>query len=176
MIDFYPYHLAKADRRYWPKYNSNELTRWLKDSLSTFQAKMTEVLFPKSTSSFGSSNMGEGRKSLDPSSVESVVYTRLNEQYSKLMSTCLVLKIRDICLYKVTTSSRETLLPFLSSNCPTQTIFTFLVYQESISIYFYFQGYLERPKEVSLVHTEITWFYYPGGVCFPRKFSERTIH
>jgi len=128
MIDFYPYHLAKADRKFWPKYSANDLTRWLKDSLSAFQANLTEVLFPKSTSSaFGHGNPGGNRKSLDTPSVEGVVYNRINEQYSKLMSTCLVLKIRDICLYKVTTSSRETLLPFLSS------MYKFVLFEHSMS-------------------------------------------
>lgn len=28
---------------------------------------------------------------------------------------------------------------------------------------------MDRPKDISAVHMEFTWFYYPGGVCFPRK-------
>lgn len=96
MVDFYPYHLAKADRRYWFKYSNNDLYHWLKESLVSFHADMMN-LFPKSVGGSG------------------VVASQITEQMSKLMSTCLVVKIRDICLYKVTTSSRETPTPFLCS-------------------------------------------------------------
>lgn len=28
-------------------------------------------------------------------------------------------------------------------------------------------GYLERPKDISAVNMEFTWFYNPGGISFP---------
>jgi hypothetical protein len=148
MVDFYPYHLAKADRRHWARYTNSDLCHWLKDSLTTFQAQMLN-LFPKSSNTPEMDNTGSPKKY--SSNAPDVVGAKLNEQLSKLMSTCLVVKIRDVCLYKVTTSSRETPMPFLSS-------------------------YLERPKDISAVNMEFTWFYYPGGVCFPCKYYKLYLY
>lgn len=120
MIDFYPYHLAKADRRNWPKYSDNELSRWLKQSLINFWTELMAVFCPKSSrgscNSINSQNIHSDRKLSEPT-VEATIGARLSQQVSKLMSTCLILKIRDVCLYKVTTSSREVPLPFVSSKC-----------------------------------------------------------
>ncbi|KAI8440803.1 hypothetical protein MSG28_009126 [Choristoneura fumiferana] len=59
------------------------------------------------------------------------------------MSTCLVLRIDDFTVYKVSTKSREAPRPLVSAEKTT------------------------LPGDAGLLHAELTHFYYPGDVDFP---------
>lgn len=158
MLDFYPYHLARASRKSWPRYGENQVFNWLKDALETFNIKLMETLLPTQhnehrpvTRTSGGSESGgvgtpAGTHTRTPSSNfapdNNMIRNAVGEKIAKLMSTCLVIRIQNICIYKVTTNAKESLQPFLS-------------------------GYMERPKDLHGFHIEFTWFYHPGEVCFP---------
>lgn len=160
-VDFYPYHLAASDRRHWFRYSNNDLNHWLKEAMKSFNYQIAD-LFPKpvdTNSQMDTENFTSPRRFSTPAS-------RLSEQLSKLMSTCLVVKIQDICMYKVTTSSKETPTPFISSKFVVFHIVILFTSNPNKYALIYI-GYLERPKDVSAVNMEFTWFYNPGGVNSP---------
>lgn len=45
-IDYYPYHLAMADRKHWAKYreNSTPHVQWLQQSLNSFRGQFMEFI------------------------------------------------------------------------------------------------------------------------------------
>ncbi|CAG7723422.1 unnamed protein product [Allacma fusca] len=141
LLDFYPYHLAKGERRSWPRYTpDNALAQWLTNSLNSFRIALIEAI---SASSMHSPLARTQNNPLPSGGDTNPVKKTVTDQFGKLMSTCLVLKIQDLRLFKVTTSSKQTVpQPFLSS-------------------------YIDRPKDLQTVHAEFTWFYYPGEICFP---------
>lgn len=167
MLDFYPYHLARASRKSWPRYGENPVFSWLKESVENFNVRLMEAILPPQNehrplarvpagtdgitavvgggivNNIGGSGPGNPIKSPSiHSTADSKVRAAVGEKVSKLMSTCLVIRIQNICIYKVTTNAKESLQPFLS-------------------------GYMERPKDSHGLHIEFTWFYHPGEVCFP---------
>ena len=52
-IDFYPYHLAKADRAHWPKYKEASVppALWLEQSLNSFKESLLNLSHPNRPSS-----------------------------------------------------------------------------------------------------------------------------
>ncbi|CAL8071674.1 unnamed protein product [Orchesella dallaii] len=144
MLDFYPYHLARASRKSWPRYSENHVFNWLKESLEAFNVKLMDTILPQNEHR-PLARAGTESYSQSPSlssKPDNKVRTAVGEKIAKLMSTCLVIRIQNVCIYKATTSSKESLQPFLS-------------------------GYMERPKDLHGIHIEFTWFYHPGELCFP---------
>lgn len=45
-VDYYPYHLAKRDRKHWPKYKEASIPhpQWQEQSLSAFKSKILDML------------------------------------------------------------------------------------------------------------------------------------
>lgn len=164
IVDFYPYHLARASRKSWPRYGENQVFNWLKDSLENFNIKLLETVLPQqqqqmnehrplarapggdpmSTSVSGSPAGTPSRQHPPPNTATDNNFARqaVGDKIAKLMSTCLVIRIQNVCIYKVTTNAKESLQPFLS-------------------------GYMERPKDLHGFHIEFSWFYHPGEICFP---------
>lgn len=163
MVDFYPYHLARASRKSWPRYGENQVFNWLKESLETFNQKLMETILPQNSASNQQTNEhrplarapgGGGDHAHPPVSPagtpsrqvpafdNNIARQAIGDKIAKLMSTCLVIRIQNVCIYKVTTNAKESLQPFLS-------------------------GYMERPKDLHGFHVEFTWFYHPGEICFP---------
>lgn len=159
MLDFYPYHLARASRKSWPRYGDNQVFNWLKDSLECFNTKLIETILPQSSQQQNehrplarapgsdqqlpaSTPAGTPSRPNMPPSTETFARQAVADKIAKLMSTCLVIRIQNVCIYKVTTNAKESLQPFMS-------------------------GYMERPKDLHGFHIEFTWFYHPGEICFP---------
>ncbi|XP_048481286.1 UHRF1-binding protein 1-like [Plutella xylostella] len=165
--DFFPYHRAAADRRHWRGYReaATPHTQWLSQSLSQFCASLLELLDPrpltpshKSTSQEKSeepvSNGLNHKPASQPpaappagtaTSQASPTRTRILQQLGKLMTTCLVLRIDDFTVYRVSTGSK-------SREAPRP-----LIHAERATL----------PGDAGLLHAEMTHFYYPGDVCFP---------
>ncbi|XP_078033490.1 bridge-like lipid transfer protein family member 3B isoform X3 [Augochlora pura] len=174
-IDYYPYHLAMADRKHWAKYRENTTrhSQWLQQSLSSFRSQFMDLIdsgrtqHSPLTRSQGnvavSSTKGSGenleksnqtqnanvfsndqKKSQHPSG--NPVKNYILEQLAKLMTTCIIIRIDDFTLYKVTTTSRNP------------------VPKEFIT------GDRDRfylPEDVTILHAEFTYYYYPGDITFP---------
>ncbi|CAH0560093.1 unnamed protein product [Brassicogethes aeneus] len=157
-IDYYPYHLARDNRKCWPKYNASSIphTMWQEQSLAAFRTKFIDLIDKhqvqhaplsrsnKTPPSAGASPNQEQRKPLSPSQKEAK--RRVEIQLSKLMTTCVVMRIEDFTLYKVTTSGKkQQLKEFISGD----------------------REHMQLPKESSILHAEFIYYYYPNDVPFP---------
>ncbi|KAL0134373.1 hypothetical protein PUN28_001277 [Cardiocondyla obscurior] len=174
-IDYYPYHLAMADRKHWAKYKENATphNQWLQQSLSSFRSQFMDLIDSGRTQHSpltrsqgnvtGSATKGsrehleksnqpqnsnatpsEQKKSQHPSG--NPVKNYVLEQLAKLMTTCIIIRIDDFTLYKVTTTSRNPMpKEFISGD------------RDRFSL----------PEDVTILHAEFTYYYYPGDITFP---------
>ncbi|XP_024881822.1 UHRF1-binding protein 1-like isoform X1 [Temnothorax curvispinosus] len=183
-IDYYPYHLAMADRKHWPKYRENATphNQWLQQSLSSFRSQFMDLIDSGRTQHSpltrsqgnvtGSGTKGsrenleknnqpqnpnvtpsEQKKSQHPSG--NPVKNYVLEQLAKLMTTCIIIRIDDFTLYKVTTTSRNP-MPKEFISAQTRKKHT--------------PGDRDRfslPEDVTILHAEFTYYYYPGDITFP---------
>ncbi|CAB3225319.1 unnamed protein product [Arctia plantaginis] len=168
--DLFPYHKASDDRRHWRGYRESATphSQWLSQALSSFCTTLLDTLDPRPIIPSNKTNQtdnGEGpvsngikhqqppqqhSASTAPStntttSQASPTRTRILQHLGKLMTTCLVLRIDDFTVYKVSTGSksREAPRPLVSAEKAT------------------------LPGDAGLLHAELTFFYYPGDICFP---------
>ncbi|XP_012273649.1 UHRF1-binding protein 1 [Orussus abietinus] len=173
-IDYYPYHLAMADRKHWAKYKENATphSQWLQQSLNSFRGQFMDLIDSGRTqqsplSKNQANATGNAAKNLDEkdkaaqaqnsnSSTDpkkssqqpsgNPVKNYVLEQLAKLMTTCVIIRIDDFTLYKVTTSSRK----------PSPKEFI--------------AGDRDRfclPEDVQILHAEFTYYYYPADIAFP---------
>nr|XP_034181144.1 UHRF1-binding protein 1 isoform X1 [Osmia lignaria] len=183
-IDYYPYHLAMADRKHWAKYKENATphSQWLQQSVTSFRSQFMDLIdsgrtqhSPLSRSQGNvtvSNTKGSGenlekgnqaqntnattneqKKSQHPSG--NPVKNYILEQLAKLMTTCIIIRIDDFTLYKVTTTSRN---PVPKEFVTAQTR------KKHAS------GDKDRlclPEDVTILHAEFTYYYYPGDITFP---------
>ncbi|XP_036139234.1 UHRF1-binding protein 1 isoform X6 [Monomorium pharaonis] len=184
-IDYYPYHLAMADRKHWAKYKENATphNQWLQQSLSSFRSQFMDLIdsgrtqHSPLTRSQGNVTVGSGikgsrehleksnqpqnsnvtpseqKKSQHPSG--NPVKNYVLEQLAKLMTTCIIIRIDDFTLYKVTTTSHNP-MPKEFISAQTRKKHT--------------SGDRERfslPEDVTILHAEFTYYYYPGDITFP---------
>lgn len=139
-VDYYPYHLAAADRRHWPKYREAAVphSQWLAQSLQHFRTRLldrAEGVRPASHTPLARSTPVGGTSPTTPTppsggrtvSARHAANKELLRQLAKLMTTCVVVRIEDFCLYKVTTSAKkQDLKEFI---CGEFLIFCFIYYQ-----------------------------------------------
>ncbi|KAG5344299.1 UH1BL protein, partial [Acromyrmex heyeri] len=183
-IDYYPYHLAMADRKHWAKYRENATphNQWLQQSLSSFRSQFMDLIdsgrtqhspltrsqgnitgsaIKDSKEHLEKSNQpqnsnvtpSEQKKSQHPSG--NPVKNYVLEQLAKLMTTCIIIRIDDFTLYKVTTTSRNP-MPKEFVSAQTRKKHT--------------PGDRDRfslPEDVTILHAEFTYYYYPGDITFP---------
>ncbi|XP_076665123.1 bridge-like lipid transfer protein family member 3B isoform X3 [Andrena cerasifolii] len=174
-IDYYPYHLALADRKHWIKYRENATphSQWLQQSLSSFRSQFMDLidsgrtqhspltrsqgnvivsnakgsgenLEKGSQSQNVNASSHEQRKSQHPSG--NPVKNYILEQLAKLMTTCIIIRIDDFTLYKVTTTSRNPMpKEFITGD------------RDKFCL----------PDDVTILHAEFTYYYYPGDITFP---------
>ncbi|GLV35400.1 uncharacterized protein CBL_01450 [Carabus blaptoides fortunei] len=167
-VDYYPYHLAMGDRKHWPRYKDGSVphTQWLNQSLSSFRSKFIDLIdknrsqhVPLSRSS-QAQNQTNNTKPLDnhsssmqsgvsPDSAKKSSNTVKNyvlKQLPKMMTTCIIVRIEDFSLYKVTTSGKkQALKEFISGD----------------------RDHISLPEDTNIFHAEFTYYYYPGNIPFP---------
>ncbi|XP_050307973.1 UHRF1-binding protein 1-like [Anthonomus grandis grandis] len=156
-IDFYPYHLAKGDRKHWPTYNASSVphTMWQEHALGLFKTKFMDLFLknemqhtplsrkPKMEPQ-RSATSPETPKHPSPSYKE--VKRRLEFQLNKLMTTSVVMRVFDFIVYRVTTSGKKQVLKeFVSGD----------------------RNRMSLPKDARIVHAEYIYYYYPSDVPFP---------
>ncbi|XP_068622963.1 bridge-like lipid transfer protein family member 3B [Battus philenor] len=169
--DLFPYHKASDDRRHWRGYReaATPHSQWLSQALSSFCTSLLDSLDPRpltpsnkqsqpekvevpvsnglnhKVNAAPANNPSTSPPSTTTTSQASPTRTRILQQLNKLMTTCLVLRIDDFTVNKVSTGSktRETPRPLVSAEKAT------------------------LPGDAGLLHAELTFFYYPGDVCFP---------
>ncbi|XP_050682750.1 UHRF1-binding protein 1-like [Leptidea sinapis] len=171
--DLFPYHKATDDRKHWRGYRETATShsQWLSQDLNTFRDSLLEMLDPRPLASATkvnnnekseetiSNGASEKAKMREPGTAHSHTHapsnqttsqasptrTKILQQLGKLMTTCFVLRIDDISVYKVSTGSKA------------RDSGRALVSAEKATL----------PGDAGLLHAELTYFYYPGDVCFP---------
>lgn len=175
-VDYYPYHLAKATRTNWPKYKEANCppALWLEQSLQSFREALFNLANPNRPSSHAplertpnfnqdtNPNSAAQSTTTTPSgnttpqhSMSSPMKKHVLDNLSKLMTSCIIMRIEDFTLYRVTTSGRKQM--------PKEFI----------------TGDKERysfPPEMPALHAEFTYFYYPGDFVFPLPPSKAYVH
>uniref|UniRef100_A0A182K919 Chorein_N domain-containing protein n=1 Tax=Anopheles christyi TaxID=43041 RepID=A0A182K919_9DIPT len=190
-IDYYPYHLAKADRSHWPKYRETSIppALWLEQSLNTFREAILNLSQPnrppqhaslERTTNYGQQQptppspalgqRGAGDTNGPPHqpaaqsvpgtpssgsshSTISPMKKHVLDNLAKLMCACVVMKIEDFTLYRVTTSGNKQMpKEFVSAD------------RDRV------------PPDMATLHAEFTYFYYPGDFVFPLPPSKAFVH
>ncbi|XP_065343901.1 bridge-like lipid transfer protein family member 3B isoform X3 [Cloeon dipterum] len=156
-VDFYPYHLSLSDRKHWPSYEEDIHAQWLEQALTSFKATFMEAMDAGTNShtplSRAEPHMDDlrspGSKGPDfqnANGQHNAVKNYITSHLAKLMSSCVVLRLEDVTLFKVSTTSRKQApKEFLSSD----------------------KELYKLPEEMSLIHAEFTYFYYPDDIPFP---------
>ncbi|XP_051166557.1 UHRF1-binding protein 1 isoform X2 [Leptopilina boulardi] len=180
-VDYYPYHLAIADRKHWALYKESAVphSQWLQQSLNAFRGQFMDLIDSGRTqhspltrtqaNASGNSMKSSGDESDKPSLQSSgsqekkpssqpsgnPVKNHVLEQLAKLMTTCIVIRVDDFTLYKVTTATRK----------PIPKEFVLAQSRKKHS-----PGDKDRfclPEDVNILHAEFTYYYYPGDITFP---------
>lgn len=99
-VDLYPYHLADSDRLHWGLYKkaSSSFFQWLKDSQSQFWDNLCTLV----------------RENFEVPDVHKGNITKyLKAQYSKLMTSCTVLRMSDFTVFRVQSGKKQEQIAFI---------------------------------------------------------------
>ncbi|XP_024085881.1 UHRF1-binding protein 1-like isoform X2 [Cimex lectularius] len=148
-VDYYPYHLAAADRAHWARYNqaSSPHAEWLSAAQSQFKNSLLQLIDQRGRNpSFRGSNSNdedEDRKSSESSPSQNNVKKYVIANLAKVMTSCIVLRVQDFTVYAILPNNKHLQKEFI-------------------------KGDKERnmPSDVT-VHAEFTYYYYPGNIAFP---------
>ncbi|KAL5007583.1 hypothetical protein ScPMuIL_016389, partial [Solemya velum] len=170
--DYYPYHLAGGERKQWYRYTDNLGSRnsWVRKLFEDFRrdvAKAREtccVPSPSQSPAHNSMHRKSPEKTMAPEQTQqrtgaekSQSASRLSPSHTprpkatKLMECCMVLKIEDFHIYRVTTADNKRNVPhkFLSSD----------------------KKQLHLPPDMSVVHMEYTDYFFTEGINYPVPHS-----
>ncbi|XP_055541328.1 bridge-like lipid transfer protein family member 3A isoform X2 [Wyeomyia smithii] len=180
-IDYYPYHLAKADRSHWPKYKEASVppALWLEQSLNAFREAILNLSQPNRPPTHPSlertTNLGQQQSHIPRNSATGGAQTTTNspnisgsqsagaspmrkhvlDNIAKLMCVCVIIKIEEFTLYRVTTSGNKQMpKEFIAGD----------------------RDRYKLPPEMPTLHAEFTYFYYPGDFVFPLPPSKAFVH
>lgn len=118
-VDYYPYHLAKASRVHWPKYKEASVPPllWLDQSLNSFKESLLTLGNPnrppnhapleRTPNGQQQTSTPSTPTSQSSQTSSSPLKKQVLENFSKLMTTCVILRIEDFTLFRVTTSGKK---------------------------------------------------------------------
>ena len=159
-LDYYPYHLARGDRKHWVRYASDSSHRsWLLSNLTSFDTKLLDVVLSGQNKTPLSRSGGPGRTGASGAKSESGAGTGCDEsfrdlvvsQLSRMMTSNVIMRLGDLTLWRVSTSSSPS---SGKSSQPSEMLKGDCVR-------------LHLPPDLPLLHLELTTFYYPGDLDFP---------
>lgn len=116
-VDYYPFHLAKSNRAHWPKYKEASVppALWLDQSLNAFRESLLDLCQPNRSSnhsplertpvtqtSDGNSNVG-----IVPTAAQAASTKQILDNLHKLMTSCVILRIENFTLYRVSTAGKK---------------------------------------------------------------------
>uniref|UniRef100_A0A6P7FPH1 UHRF1-binding protein 1-like n=1 Tax=Diabrotica virgifera virgifera TaxID=50390 RepID=A0A6P7FPH1_DIAVI len=153
-VDYYPYHLAKGNRKHWLKYNTSFVPHslWQEQALNSFKTKLLNLIdqhkplhtpLNRPMKNPGSTPQSPEQKSLPNSDPRNK--KKIEAKIAKLMTSCIVLRIEDFTIYKVSSSQKKGLKEFIFGD----------------------RTQLSLPVDSNMVHAEFTYYYYPSDVPFP---------
>ncbi|XP_070496811.1 bridge-like lipid transfer protein family member 3B isoform X5 [Chironomus tepperi] len=164
-VDYYPYHLAKANRAHWAKYKEASVPPliWLEQSMNSFRESIISLSNPNRPPSHAPLERTPNPTNINgyqsgtstPTQTASPLKRQVLDNLAKLMTSCVILRIEDFTLYRVTTSGKKSMpKEFVSGD---KDRFSF-------------------PPEMPTVHAEFTYFYYPGDFVFPLPPSKCFVY
>ncbi|KAH8319134.1 hypothetical protein KR067_010406, partial [Drosophila pandora] len=103
----------------------------------------------------GGGSFGSGTASANSQLSQAAQQRSTLENLAKLMSSCVILRIEDFTLYRVTTSGKKAMPKEFVSGDKDRYSF---------------------PAEMPIIHAEYTYFYYPGDFVFPLPPSKIFVH
>ncbi|XP_017095682.2 bridge-like lipid transfer protein family member 3B isoform X3 [Drosophila bipectinata] len=103
----------------------------------------------------GVGSFGSGTASANSQLSQAAQQRSTLENLAKLMSSCVILRIEDFTLYRVTTSGKKAMPKEFVSGDKDRYSF---------------------PAEMPIIHAEYTYFYYPGDFVFPLPPSKIFVH
>nr|XP_016941639.1 UHRF1-binding protein 1-like isoform X5 [Drosophila suzukii] len=103
----------------------------------------------------GGGSAGSGTASVNSQLSQAAQQRSTLENLAKLMSSCVILRIEDFTLYRVTTSGKKAMPKEFVSGDKDRYSF---------------------PAEMPIIHAEYTYFYYPGDFVFPLPPSKVFVH
>lgn len=132
-VDYYPYHLAKANRTHWPKYKASvPPAMWLEQSLNNFKETLLTLSNPnrapthapleRTPNPLNGNQSGASTPTQTP--MPSPMRKHVLDNISKLMTSCVIVRMEDFTLYRVTTSGKKQMpKEFISGKCHNQFLF-----------------------------------------------------
>ncbi|CAO1340850.1 unnamed protein product [Diamesa hyperborea] len=163
-VDYYPYHLAKANRVHWPKYKEASVppALWLEQSLNNFKESLLTLSNPNRPSNHAPLERtpptpmnNQSGSSTPTSQIPSPMKKHVLDNLAKLMTSCVILRVEDFTLYRVTTAGKKQMpKEFISGD----------------------KDRYNFPQDITTVHAEFTYFYYPGDFVFPLPPSKCFIY
>jgi hypothetical protein len=113
-VDYYPYHLARTNRVHWPKYKEASVppAMWLEQSLNNFKESLLTLSNPNRPPNHAPLERtppqpSPGTPTLNSSQAFSPMKKHVLDNFAKLMTSCVILRIEDFTLYRVTTSGKK---------------------------------------------------------------------
>lgn len=132
-VDYYPFHLAKSNRAHWPKYKEASVppALWLDQSMNAFRESLLDLCQPNRsvahspTEPVTQSNDSDSNVGFLPSAAQAASTKQILDNLHKLMTSCVVLRIENFTLYRVSTAGKKQMpKEFISGKC--------------VSLYFFF--------------------------------------
>lgn len=162
----YSYYFAGGERKNWYRYSDNQGSRntWVQELFKAFRAEaskareMCTVLSPTQSPIHTPSNLKSPSKSTQQtqgvrgqghSNEPALGHSQAKQRTTKLLESCMVLKIEEFIIYRVSTadSKRSTPKKFFSSD----------------------KKALHLPSDMSVVHIEYTDYFFTDGIDYPGK-------
>jgi len=156
-IDLYPYHWVGAEgsnRKHWIRYEEGPLSRWVHQALESFTKQLLNIDSPahskltrKPAAAGATTTVPDGNSpSQNKTSSSSLLHGSVLSQLRQLMASCLVLRLGDMLIYRVSTAkSRQIPKEFITGD------------REKFAL----------PESMPILHMELTQFYFPGDTEFP---------
>ena len=130
-LDFYPYHWAAAEagtnRQHWLRYEEGPLSRWVQQAVDQFAKQLLHMDSPahsKLTRTGGQDGGPQHSPRPSPGPGSSQLQDSILIHLRQLMSSCLILRLGDLLIYRVSTSKLR------------QSPKEFIVGKETISFFF----------------------------------------
>jgi hypothetical protein len=143
-VDYYPYHLAKANRAHWAKYKEASVPPliWLEQSMNSFRESLLSLSNPNRPSHHAplertpnpANINGYQSGSSTPTQTASPMKRQVLDNLAKLMTSCVILRIEDFTLYRVTTSGKKSMPKEFVSGERTQVFYNCFVNHTKCSL------------------------------------------
>ncbi|XP_059806538.1 bridge-like lipid transfer protein family member 3A isoform X1 [Hypanus sabinus] len=162
-LDYYPFHWANDSCKHWVRYSEAMESRaqWVQDLLQEFQSKVQTIIDHSEDATGGKSPMKESPSKWKVGSPGWKAYKRrASDQstgatspdsckvpWSKLLSSCVVVRVDDLDVYQVSAAGQHGKKPTTLLSC------------NRVSYHL--------PLDMSAIHIEFTEYYFPDSKEFP---------